>query len=376
VVVVASDLAREAPPAGLGVAEVVAGLDAFASSAERMLAGGGGNTVLSPLSMAVAFAMASAGARGRTVDDIAGVFGFPDQPGLHPAMNGLTAVLDGQADLSLANSLWTQAGFAIEAAFLDTLAVHYGAGVRTTDFVRDPGGSRQAINAWVASATRDRIPDLLDEGAIGERTRLVLVNAVYLKAAWRTAFDPVATADAPFHRADGTTVSVPTMHLAGLDARYAVGDGYVAVELPYEGGELAMLVVVPDSPGAALPQLGALVGSLGAGAVNLALPRWESRAALDLGSVMTELGLPLPGGDLSGIAPELEIGTAVHAADITVDERGTEAAAATAIVIRATSAVIGPPPVDITVDRPFLFAVRHVESGAPLFVGRVVDPSA
>jgi serpin B len=372
-VLVVSGRDRQEAPAEAPVDEVVAGLDAFASAAERMLARGGGNTVLSPLSMAVAFAMAEAGARGRTVDDIAGVFGFPDQPGLHSAMNALTAALDGQADLSLANSLWAQAGFDMDAGFLDTLAAHYGAGVRTTDFVRDPGGSREAINAWVASATRDRIPDLLDEGAIGERTRLVLVNAVYLKAAWRTAFGEELTVDAPFHRADGTMVSVPTMHASGLDARYVLADGYTAVELPYVGGELAMLIVVPEDPGASLPQLDT---GLSAGPVNLALPRWESRAALDLASVMTELGLPLPGGDLSGIAPDLEIGTAVHAADITVDERGTEAAAATAIVIRTTSAVIGPPPVDITVDRPFLFAVRHVESGAPLFVGRVVDPSA
>lgn len=354
-------------------ATVVAGIDGFANSVERILARAGGNTVFSPTGVAVAFAMASAGARGRTVDDIAGVFGFPEQPRLHAAMSALTSVLDGQADLSLANSLWAQAGFDIEPEFADTLAAHYGAGVWMTDFVRDPGGSRSAINGWVASATRDRIPELLGEGAIGERTRLVLVNAVYLKAAWATAFSESATAGAPFHRADGATVSVPTMRATGLDARYVLGDGYTAVELPYVGGELAMLIVVPDDAGASFPQLGT---GLTAGPVNLALPRWESRAALDLASVMTELGLALPGGDLSGIAPDLEIGTAVHAADITVDEQGTEAAAATAIVIRTTSAVVGPPPVDIVVDRPFLFAVRHVSTGAPLFVGRVMDPSA
>jgi serpin B len=354
------------------MAALVAGIDRFASSVERILARTGGNTVFSPTGVAAAFAMASAGARGRTVDDIARVFGFPDQPGLHSAMNALTAALDGIDDVAVANSLWAQAGFSIEPPFRDTLALHYGAAVWMTDFMHDPGGSRSAINGWVADATRDRIPQLLDEGAIGERTRLVLVNAVYLKAAWRTPFDEGATFEAPFHRADGTTVSVPTMHASGLDARYVVADGYTAVELPYVGGELAMLIVVPDDGGAPLPQVDT---NLTAGPVNLALPKWESRVALDLASVMTELGLPLPGGDLSGIAPDLEIGTAVHAADITVDETGTEAAAATAIVIRTTSAVIGHPPVDITVDRPFLFAVRHVDTGAPLFVGRVMDPS-
>jgi serpin B len=355
------------------MAALVAGIDRFASSVERILGRTGGNTVFSPTGVAAAFAMAQAGARGRTVEDIARVFGFPGQPGLHEAMNALTAALDGVDDLAVANSLWAQAGFEIAPRFVDTLAAHYGAAVWMTDFMHDPGGSRSAINGWVADATRDRIPQLLDEGAIGERTRLVLVNAVYLKAAWRTPFDEGATFEDPFHRADGTTVSVPTMHASGLDARYVVADGYTAVELPYVGGELAMLIVVPDDVEAPRPQVDT---SLTAGPVNLALPKWESRAALDLASVMTELGLPLPGGDLSGIAPDLEIGTAVHAADITVDESGTEAAAATAVVIRPTSAVIGPPPVDITVDRPFLFAVRHVRTGAPLFVGRVVNPSA
>ena len=354
-------------------AVLVPGIDGFADAVERILAQAGGNTVFSPTGVAAAFAMASAGARGRTVDDIASVFGFPRQAELHAAMGALTAALDEQADLSLANSIWTQAGFAISPSFVETLAAHYGARVWTADFMRDPGGSRSSINRWVASETRDRIPELLDSGAIGERTRLVLVNAVYLKAAWATPFSEHVTTDATFHRADGTTVSVATMHARGLDARYVVGDGYTAVELPYVGGELAMLIVVPDEPGASFPPVGR---DLTAGPVNLALPRWESRAALDLAAVMTELGLPLPGGDLSGIAPDLEIGTAVHAADITVDEHGTEAAAATAIVIRTTSAVVGPPPVDITVDRPFLFAVRHVSTGVPLFVGRVVDPSA
>jgi serpin B len=355
-------------------ATLVAGIDRFAWSVERILALGrmGGNTVFSPTGVAAAFAMASAGARGRTVEDIARAFGFPAQPELHAAMGAVIAALDDQADLSLANSLWAQAGLDVEPGFLDTLATDYGARVLMTDFVRDPGRSRSAINGWVASATRDRIPELLDAGAIGQRTRLVLVNAVYLKAAWRTAFGEEQTGDAPFHRADGTTVDVPTMHASGLDARYALGDGYTAVELPYVGGSLAMMIVVPDDLGASFPQVDS---RLTAGPVNLALPKWESRAALDLASVLTSLGLPLPGGDLSGIAPDVEIDSAVHAADITVDEQGTEAAAATAVVVRLTSAVTGPPPVDITVDRPFLFAVRHVPTGAPLFVGRVMDPS-
>jgi serpin B len=384
---VASDRARQEPPAAAPTGEVVAGLDGFAGRAERILAREAGNTVLSPMSIAAAFAMAEAGARGSTVDDIARAFGFPDQPGLHEAMNALTAALDdAQSDdvtLALANAVWAQSGFEIERGYLDTLATQYGAGVRATDFVDDPGGSREAINGWVAEATRDRIPDLLGEDAISDDTRAMLVNAIYLKAAWDTPFSEDTTADAPFHRGDGSTVDVPTMHARGLRARYARGDGYTAVELPYVGDSLAMLIVVPDDPaaldggtGVRLPSLGEVASDLTAGRVNLALPKWETRAALDLGPLMTELGLAIPGGDLSGIAPDLEIGTAVHAADITVDENGTEAAAATAVGVELTAAPVEDRPVDVTVDRPFLFEVRHVESGAPLFAGRVTDPAA
>jgi serine protease inhibitor len=388
---VASDQPRQEPAAGAPTAEVTSGLDAFGQRAERIVAAEGGNTVLSPMSLAVAFAMAEAGARGQTVDDIAGVFGFPDQPGLHAAMNALTAALadanrSGGEDeseevvLALANAIWAQSGFDIDTGFLDTLARQYGTGIQTTDFVDDPAGSREAINGWVAQATRDRIPDLLGEDAIGEDTRAMLVNAVYLEAAWATTFAESGTRDEPFHRADGSTVDVPTMHTVGLDARYARGNGYTAVELPYAGGDLAMLIVMPDAgtalDDAGLPPLGEIAVGLTGGLVDLALPRWETRAALDLGRVMTELGLTIPGGDLSGIAPDLEIGTAVHAADITVDEHGTEAAAATAVGMELTAAPVRDEPVAITVDRPFLFEVRHVETGAPLFLGRVVDPAA
>lgn len=366
-----------------GPTELVAGIEGFARSVERILVRRGGNTVFSPTGVAVAFAMAAAGARGRTVDDIARVFGFPDRPALHEAVRAVTAVLEGagpgfgsdDVDIALASAIWAQAGMDIRPGFVDTLAGHYGAGVRTTDFVGDPAGSRRAINGWVAEATRARIPELLGRDAITDDTRVMLVNAVYLRAAWSRAFPPDATADRPFHRADGSTVEVPTMRAAGVPARYGSGDGYTAVELPYVGGELAMLVVVPSDRSAGPPALGEVAAGLRSGRVDLALPRWETDAAVDMGPVLTELGLPVPGGDLGGIASALEIGVVAHAATITVDENGTEAAAATAVGVELVSARTDRP-VEVTVDRPFLFAVRHVGTGAPLFVGRVMDPSA
>ena len=391
---VRADVERAAPGPDAPVAEVVRGIDAFGLRAEALAAAeSGGNTVLSPASIAVAFAMVSAGADEATRRAVAAVFGFPDPPGLHEAMNALTADLaaasrsvPGLDDVVLAvsNEVWTQLGMPIEPAFLDALAAWYGAGVPTTDFRHDPESSRAAVNASVADATRGRITDLMPSGSVDTLTRLVAINAVYLKAPWSTPFEAGLTTPAPFHLADASTVDVPMMRpSAPLTTRASVGDSYAAVELPYAGGDLAMLVVVPsgqatlDDVLAELGHgggLGAVAAGLGSADVVLTLPRWHTAAALDLADMLTGLGLPIPGGSFPGIAPDLELSAALHAADITVDEAGTEAAAATAVAIGLTSARLPTNLVEVVADRPYLFAVRHVGSGAPLFVGRVADP--
>src|SRR5690606_35682145 len=357
VVVLAADVERVEPGPDAPVAEVVAGIEAFGLRAERILAQDGGNTVLSPLSVATAFAMVSAGADEPTEAQIAGVFGFPEQDRLHEAMNALTAALD-EADggdpeaevvLDRADALWAQAGFDVEPDYLDTLAEHYGAGVPTTDFEHDPDGARRAINAAVAEATRDRIEELMPEGTVTEDTRAVVVDALYLKAPWAHPFSSDGTPPAPFHRADGTTVEVPMMRDPALSARAATAPDHTAVELPYAGGQLAMLLVVP-AEGVPLDQvldglgeggLGAVAAGLAPATVDLTMPTWETGRALDLAPVLGQLGLVLPGGRLPGIAPDLEIATAVHGADITVDEEGTEAAAATAVGMDLTAAPAG-----------------------------------
>jgi serpin B len=390
-----ADVERAAPAPDAPLADVVGGIDAFGLRAEALAAAeSGGNTVLSPASIAVAFAMVSAGADEATRRDIAAVFGFPDPPGLHEAMNALTSVLAatggsvaGQDDvvLDVTNEVWTQSGMAVEPPFLDLLATWYGAGVPTTDFHHDSEGSRAAVNASVAEATRNRITDLMPPGSVDPSTRLVAVNAVYMKAPWSTPFAPDLTAWAPFHLAGGGTVDVPMMRTAPtVSARAVVAGRYSAVELPYLGGELALLLVVPSGP-ATLDEVLAEVGQGGLAAVagalrpvdvRLTLPRWHTGTALDLTGMMAVLGLAIPGGAFPGIAPDLELQAAVHAADITVDEHGTEAAAATAVAIRATAAWLPGEVVEVVADRPYLFAVRHVGSGAPLFVGRVADPRA
>ena len=389
---VEADVARVASPSDAAVDEVVAGLDAFTLAAEQLAAvETGGNTVLSPVSIATAFGMVSAGTDEATTARIADVFGFPDQAALHEAMNSLTATLDdanqtgherGDVVLDTVNTLWAQSGFEIGQDFLDTLAAQYGAGVPTTDFESDPEGAREAINDSVAEATRDRIPDLMPEGSVTDDTRAVVVNAIYMKAPWATEFSEDATAPGDFHLADGSTVELPMMHDGSLTARAAVGDGYTAVELPYLGSDLAMLLVVPDAStplddvlaGLGEGGLGTVADSLSGATVDLTLPRWDTGGATDLGPLLTDLGLPIPGGALPGVAPNLEIGAAVHAANITVDEAGTEAAAATAVELGVTSAPLEDEIVTVVADRPFFFAVRHVETGAPLFAGRVTDP--
>jgi serpin B len=384
---VKADVARSTPAADAPVDAVVGGLDDFAV---RLAAQSpDGNLVVSPASIGVAFAMAEAGADEATAAKIADVFGFPDQPGVHEAMNALSRQLDGangdteqgEVILELANALWAQQGTEIGQPFLDTLAANYGAGVQPTDFAGDPEGSRSAINGWVSDRTRERIPDLVPEGMITAETVTMLVNAIYMKAPWAVPFSEETTDDQPFHLADGSTATVPTMHGAERHWAAAQTGGFTAVELPYAGGKLSMVVLLPDE-GTALAdaeasltgtELEQIVGGLQPATVDLDMPRWEAESALDLGQSLTALGLPIPGGDLSGIAPGTQIGGAVHAANITVDEKGTEAAAATA-VMGATSAMPPDQILHVTIDRPFLFLVRDTASGAPLFYGRITDP--
>lgn len=278
--------------------------------------------------------------------------------------------------VSIANGLWVQDGLAVGEDFLRTLAEQYGAGARTVDFTS--AGVKEATDAWVREQTADRITTLF--GELPTRTKLVLANAVYLKADWVLPFYESPTRDQPFTRTDGSTVDVPMMSSRSR-LRYASGTGWQAVELPYAGGELAMRVLVPTgtaTPGDLLrPRtLDAVAAGLRPATVDLALPKWDFDTDLDLVPLLTTLGLTLPfgeGADLSGIAAGLHVDQAIHRATITVDEWGTEAAAVTGLAV-ATS---GRPRPEVTMraDRPFAFSIVHLPTGAPLFLGSVQDPS-
>ncbi len=354
-----------------------------------------GNLALSPYSIVVALAMARAGAEGQTGTEIDSVVHASEASDLHAALGSLDGELatrEGtfpvpdadpvELELRFANAVWPQNGFPFEDEYLDLLATRYGAGVYTVDYAQDAAGARDAINGWVSDQTRERIPELIPEGVVDALTRLVLTNALYLKAPWLHPFQEGGTSPGPFTQLDGTTVNVPLMGLdAGLD--YATGDGWQAVRLPYIGGELAMVVAVPDAGGfddvdsAFDTQFFTEVeSSMEASQVRLRLPRWEFRSQLPLNSTLQDLGMTTaftPEADFSGLSSErLSITDVIHEVFIAVDEEGTEAAAATAVVIGETSAPGNV--VELTVDRPFHFWIVDQPTGTILFLGRVLEP--
>jgi serpin B len=382
-----------APEAASGLA---AGNSAFAFDLYRRLTSEDGNLFFSPYSISTALAMTYAGAAGETADQMARTLHF-DLPGeaLHAAFNAYALDLEARAkadvdgtpfELSIANSLWGQDGFAFQPEFLDLLAENYAAGMRLVDFVADPEASRQVINRWVSDETRKRIEDLIPEGAIDSMTRLVLANAIYFKASWMSAFDPDATVSEAFHRLSGDTVDVPMMH-ADESYAYVVGDGYQAIDLPYQSGEMSMFILLPDEgrfeafQDALGPnQLEQALGQMTYGQVRLGLPRFTYESAFSLKDALEGLGMTdafdPDRADFSGMDGnrDLYISSVQHKAFVAVDEKGTEAAAATAVIMGVTSAPAGEP-ITLTIDRPFIYLIRDGQTGSILFLGRVVDPS-
>ncbi len=378
----------------------------------------GRNVVVSPTSIALALAMARAGARGETAAQMDKAMRSAGADTLADAMNALDRALAsrsgrfevygqeesaGDVFLKVANAPFAQAGMPLEQDYLNALASRYGAGVRLVDYSADPEAARKTINGWVKKQTAGLIPDLLAEPDVTALTRLVLVNAMYLKAPWLNPFDAADTKPARFTRADGSRVSVPMMGPArcqgiGIcELPYAVGAGWRAVELPYLGDSLVMTIIVPDNlaafeRGLTAPKLARTIGALrtsppGSDAVYdvaVSMPRFGIETRADLAGALAAMGMPLAldveTADFSGISPiasetGLYIRKVIHQASIDVDEKGTEAAAATAVVM-ATGGGPQVRQVAFRVDRPFLFLVRDVATGAVLFMGRVLDPSA
>ncbi len=373
-----------------------AAIDGFGLDLYRRLAANGGNLVFSPASVAIALSMARAGARGDTAAQMDQVLHSVGSDANALAIDGLDRALASRTQivtlepgvtedvtLRIANAPFAQRDMHFQSDYLDALAERFAAGVRLVDYKSAAEAARQAINAWVSDQTEQRIPELLDPGILTDATRLTLVNAIYLKAPWETPFDPAATRPGPFTRADGSTISVPMM---ALQAKLPCGSGagWQAVELPYVGDSLTLSVIVPDNLASFEktldpPKLDRIVSNLGECQMTLGFPKFGIRTAVDLNAQLSALGMPLAfdpdRADFSGITSDeqLFISHVVHQANISVDEKGTEAAAATAVVMDTYAAA---QPVVLTVDRPFLFALRDKPTGAILFLGRTTDPSA
>jgi len=375
---------------------LVDGNNEFAFDLYQALKDEDGNLFYSPLSISVALAMTYAGAEGETEQQMAGVLHFIlEDEDLHAAFNWLDEELakrgegaEGQDDegfrLNGVNAIWGQKGYEFLVDFLDTLAENYGAGLRGLDFINEPDESRITINDWVSEQTEGRIEDLIPEGAIDSLTRLVLTNAIYFNAAWKYQFDEDYTYDDTFYLLDGSEITVPMMHQSER-LGYADGDGYQAVELKYDGDELSMVIILPDegnfedfesSLDAGLIE--DIIDDLGYTQVNLTMPKFEFTSDFSLAETLAEMGMPdafSGSADFSGITNEesLFISDIIHKAFVSVDENGTEAAAATAVMMAGSAPV---EPAKITVDQPFIFFIRDIETGTTLFIGRVLNPNA
>jgi serpin B len=338
--------------------------------------------------------MTYAGANGDTAKQMSNALRFNlPQTQLHPAFNQLSLALASRGQgakgangksfsLNITNALWGQQDFTIQPAFLNVLAQNYGAGMNLLDFIKSPEDSRVTINKWVSDQTNNRIKDLIPQGSITIDTRLVLTNAIYFDAAWQYPFAKEKTHDGVFNLLNGSTVTVPMMSHRSAGYGYIKGNGYQAVELPYDGNEIAMDIIMPDAgkftsfeSAMTADKISGIIGSLKIADINVTMPKFHFDSSFSLKDALTALGMPVAfteKADFSGITgqPDLYISNVVHKAFVAVDEAGTEAAAASGVIMEIVSL-----PTSVTVDQPFIFLIRDVRTGAILFVGRVMNPS-
>ena len=382
---------------------------------QRQLATGNENLCVSPFSIQSALAMTFAGADGDTRTEMARVLHFPgDASAVASSFASLQHSLDEMSTktvelvkkskefggpsepitLTIANRLFAQKGYAFRQAFLSLVKQNYGAAFEPLDFVADPKAATQHINEWVADQTRDKIRDLIPANALNKLTRLVLANALYLKAPWADAFSEKTTQPELFHVRGWAPANVPMMRKTARFG-YAKREGFVAIGVPYVGNDLQFLVLLPDE----IDGLRALESKLTANVlaectkleaqdVDLHLPKFKLEPpTIALAEALQALGMksafdiPRGSADFDKMAPRkpndyLYISNVFHKTFIAVDEKGTEAAAATAVVMMRATAMRGPkpPPIEVKVDRPFVYAIQHVPSGVCLFLGRVTDP--
>ncbi len=371
---------------GRNATAAIAGMNEFAVDLYRAVAADeAGNTVVSPYSVTFALGMIYAGARGQTATEMADVLhvGDLEPEAWHEGINAYDLTLDARTVGSptvwtAANKVWTQPGLALLDDYLDVLTGAYGSPLAEADFGADPEAMRNLVNGWVEERTNDLIPELFPPASFDGSTQMVLVNAVALDAPWEFPFDPAATRTEPFTRADGSTVNVPMMHYDEFLPSAWTEDA-LAVEVPYGGGALSMVVIVPNDLAAfeselTTESLAAVIDGITDGGIHLSLPKWTARTHVQLNDVLTGLGMPAAfggGADFSGMTEGggLFLDQVEHEAVVEVDEQGTRAAAATGGEMADSH---GP---TIEVNRPFLYLIRDRGAGTILFIGRVTDPA-
>jgi len=382
-----------APAAEGDAAAIAKDNNAFALDLYAKLSAAKGNLSFSPYSISTALAMTYAGARGQTAAQMANVLHFgPDAPALHKAFGGLITGLNeagkrGDFSLVVANALWAQQGYKFEQDFLDLVASAYRGGVQEVDFQKATEAARKTINGWVEKQTNDKIQNLIPAGVLDELARLVLTNAMYLKAPWQSPFDEKATREGQFTLLDGSKVRAPLMHQTRR-LGYLAGEGFQALELPYKGGSLSMVVFLPMrvdglprfEQALTAEKLAGWLAALVPREVVVTLPKFRVASSFNLADALKSLGMTDAfgeGADFSGMngRRDLFIQAVLHKAYVDVNESGTEAAAATAVVMRVKGIVGREAPI-FRADRPFLFLIRDRRSGSILFLGRLMNPTA
>lgn len=350
-----------------------------------------GNIFYSPWSISTAFALVYEGAREKTAEEIQSVFGFPPDENVRTSsFSSIQKDLNnnnsrGNYTLNTANALWVKEGYELSDDYVNVAKEAYDSEVSNVDFTRDE--SRVHINEWVESKTNEKIKDLIPEGVLDDLTRLVITNAIYFKGTWVTQFDEKNTAEEDFMTDSGNTVKVPMMKLEEAYFKYAETDLLQVIELPYQGDKVSMLILLPKdstelSPveeSLTLDNLTLWKNSLRNQTVNVQIPKFKVETEYTLNELLIDLGMPSAfdpnSANLSAITDQedLYISAALHKAFVEVNEEGTEAAAATGIVIGTTSVQVNPL---FRADHPFVFIIQDSETGNILFMGRVSNPSS
>ena len=380
-------------PGNETAAEVTGANNQFAADLYQKYKSKEGNVFFSPYSISTALAMTYEGAKGQTADEMRTVFHFPaDQADMRAGYLGVYSKINAEGKnytLKTANALWAQNDFHFEQSYFDTVGQYYGGHVTNLDFRGDTENSRLTINSWVENQTNNRIKDLIPAGVIAPDTRLVLTNAIYFKGKWKYEFNSTLTEKRDFHIDPSNTVQADMMSMANHEFKYMEDENAQVIELPYSGDEVSMLVILPKNN-----DINGVESSISYEKINgwkanlhteevqqLYLPKFKFETKYFMAQDLADMGMPTAftdDADFSGMTGkrDLAISAVIHQAFVEVNEEGTEAAAATAVVIRETSMPgPGPEPIIFNADHPFIFVIQDRETGNILFMGRVSDPT-